>query len=71
MKTPIPKRPPRKANRWFPYPEGNWLNKIVGVTILALTSPLWIPIWTLHPHFRFYRERQEKKERLASQLLRE
>jgi hypothetical protein len=71
MKTPITKRPPRKAKRWFPYPEGNWLNKIVGVTILALTSPLWIPIWILHLPFRFYRERQEKKERLASQLLRE
>ena len=39
------------------------------MTILALTSPLWIPIWILHLPFRFYRERQEKKERLARQLL--
>lgn len=68
MQTPIPKRPPRKAKRWFPYPEGNWIEKIVGVTILALTSPLWVPIWILHLPFRFYRERQEKKER---QFLRE
>jgi hypothetical protein len=43
MKTPITKRPPRKAKRWFPYPEGNWLEKIVGVTILALTVRCGFP----------------------------
>jgi len=71
MKTTTYKRPPRKAKRSYPYPEGNWFNKIVGVTILTLTSPLWLPIWILYLPFRLFRERKEKKERLARQLLRE
>ena len=71
MKTPSQKRPPRKAKRWVPYPEGNWLDKIIGVTVLALTSPLWFPIWIVYLPFRLLRERKEKNENLAHEALRE
>ena len=71
MKTPSQKRPPRKAKRWVPYPEGNWLDKIIGVTVLALTSPLWFPIWIVYLPFRLLCERKEKNENLAHEALRE
>ena len=71
MRTPIPKRPPLQAKPRYPYPERSRLHKIVGVTILTLTSPLWVPVWILHLPFRLFRERKEKKERLARQALRE
>jgi hypothetical protein len=40
------------------------------VTILTITSPLWVPIWILHLPFRLFRERKEKKERFAAIELR-
>ena len=71
MRTPIPQRPPLQATRRYPYPERSRLNKFVGVTILTLTSPLWVPIWILHLPFRLFRERKVKKESLSRQALRE
>lgn len=71
MKTPSQKRPPRKAKRWVPYPEGNWLDKIIGVTVLALTSPIWFPLWILLLPSRRRRERRMHEEELAQAALRE
>jgi len=71
MRTPIPQRPPLQIKRRHPYPERSRLNNFVGVAMLTLTSPLWVPLWILHLPFRLFRERKEKKERLARQALRE
>ena len=69
MKTPSQKNPEPK--KWIPKPYHGWSAVVIVGAFIALTSPLWIPLWTLHLPFRIYRERKQKKERLARQTLRE
>ena len=69
MKTPSQKN--LEPKKWISKPYHGWSVAIIGGAFIALTSPQWVPIWILHLPFRLYRERKEKKERLALQALRD